>query len=754
MKHRWLGIVGTVLPTLLVAQTGAQIRCLLALVSLFGLGQGELRAEEASFVIPRVARAPQIEDFADMEVAEAPGMQRIEGLVQRVPTDGGPISQRTIVLLGYDETRIYAVFLCFDDQARGIRAHLAARDRFPDDDDSVALHVDTFYDHKHAYGFQVNSLGVQIDALWTEGRGWDYSYDTQWSTEARITPRGYVVLMAIPFKSVRFDNAARQTWGFFVNRGIPRNGENAYWPAYSLRLAGRLNQEARLDGIEGVSPGHNLQWIPYVTHRSLGGTSPFSDGEAKAGIDAKAVLLRSLVVDGTVHPDFSQVESDEPQVTVTQRFEPLFPEKRPFFQENASYFDTPTPLFFSRRVSAPSSGVRLTGRLGSTTVGGLFLDDDGLPGSDVRRLDSHARVQVLRLNRDVGRESSLGGFYSRRSQGRHANQVAALDTRLKLSSHWVTSLQAAHSETSGAGADGHSTVGSALTATVQRAGRALNYDAQYLSRSPGFNSDVGFIQRTDIRSLDQTLSVRSHPSQGALVAWGPELVMTQTWDYRAHPLDSLVTPRFVLEGTHRTSAAVFAELGHIRLRKAEVPSGRCDCTFPSNSVGATVQSDRFSRLTLSATATVGDAVNLFPRAEAIAGRVRSTDLSLKASARLLRGLILDSTYLHSSLREPATRRPVLSDDIVRLNLQFQLTRALAMRVIFQRESLAPVRERTSAEAKRVANWDVLLTYLAAPGTALFVGYNSGLSDLPSGQVGRGATHGRALFLKLSYLFRT
>jgi hypothetical protein len=230
--------------------------------------------------------------------------------------------------------------------------------------------------------------------------------------------------------------------------------------------------------------------------------------------------------------------------------------------------------------------------------------------------------------------------------------------------------------------------------------------------------------------------------------------MTQTWDYRAHPLDALVTPRIVLEGTHRTSTAVFVQLGHIRLREAEVPSGRCDCTFPNNRVGATVQSDRFSRFTLAATATVGDAVNLFPHAEAIAGTVRSTDLSLKASTRLLRGLILDSTYLHSSLREPATRHPVLSNDIVRLGLQFQVTRPLAMRVIFQRESLAPVPERTSVESKREANWDVLLTYLAAPGTALFVGYNSGLSDSPSVQVGRGATHDRAVFLKLSYLFRT
>ena len=106
------------------------------------------------------------------------------------------------------------------------------------------------------------------------------------------------------------------------------------------------------------------------------------------GGDLKWEIHPGVVLDGTVNPDFSQVEADEERVNLT-RFSLFFPEKREFFLENAGVFELgargffePPPflLFFSRRIGLDDDenevpvvgGVRLTGRTGHQTVG--FMD--------------------------------------------------------------------------------------------------------------------------------------------------------------------------------------------------------------------------------------------------------------------------------------------------------------------------------------------------------------------------------------------
>ena len=141
--------------------------------------------------------------------------------------------------------------------------------------------------------------------------------------------------------------------------------------------------------MENISPGRNVQLIPYGLARAFptldvgppdGPDFVMDDAELNAGIDAKVVIKDSLVLDATFNPDFSQVESDEPQVTVNQRFEVFFPEKRPFFIENAQSFTTPINLVFTRRIADPRVGVRLTGEAGPYTVG-AFITDDESPGA-------------------------------------------------------------------------------------------------------------------------------------------------------------------------------------------------------------------------------------------------------------------------------------------------------------------------------------------------------------------------------------
>ena len=113
-------------------------------------------------------------------------MAKVDQFVQRIPSDGEPVSQRTEAYLGYDDKNLYAIFICFDNEPQKIRARLSRReDVF--DDDTVELMLDTFHDHRRAYAFFSNPLGVQADALWTEGQDFDFSFDTVFNTEAKIT---------------------------------------------------------------------------------------------------------------------------------------------------------------------------------------------------------------------------------------------------------------------------------------------------------------------------------------------------------------------------------------------------------------------------------------------------------------------------------------------------------------------------------------------------------------------------------------
>ena len=346
---------------------------LLAL-TLIGASPVEAANTDSVLAVPRTAGAPQLANFLGMSPTCENAMAKVRGFVQRTPKDGDESTQRTDVYLSYDDTNLYVVFVSFDDDPAQVRARMVARGGQILDDDFVSIQIDTFRDQRRAYAFAANPLGIQNTGVWIEGQGWDYSFDTVWHSKGQRTERGYVVWMSIPFRSLRFSTASQQTWGLMLQRNIPRDNEESYWPSYSSRIEGRLNQAGLMTGIENVSPGRNVQLIPYAFFRSfraldvsdLAQPRFVSDAaESRLGLDAKFVLKDSVVVDATVNPDFSQVESDEPQVTVNQRFEVFFPEKRPFFLENASFFQTPINLVFTRRIRDPSVGVRLTGQVGS-----------------------------------------------------------------------------------------------------------------------------------------------------------------------------------------------------------------------------------------------------------------------------------------------------------------------------------------------------------------------------------------------------
>jgi len=712
-------------------------------------------AEPPHVRIPRATRPPTIEDFLDRQPDEG----RIEGFVQREPGDGVPVSESTVAYLSYDDDRFYVVFVCEEREPSRLRARLAPREAIAADD-QVGVLLDTFHDRRRAYLFSVNPLGIQSDALLTEGQPDDYSYDTVWYSSGRLTANGFIVWIAIPFKSLRLPPGRDQEWGLALVRAIPRNSEQAYWPAVTRRVEGLAQQFATVEGLEGISPARNLQLTPYLSGAAAsirGGTGDLGrDESTRAGADVKLVIRDALTLDVAVNPDFSQVESDQPQVTTNQRFEVFFPEKRPFFIENAGYFlygavpaggNVPPVLFFSRRIVDPSLGARLTGKLRRWAMGGLVMDDRA--ASVEGGIRSHARIAIARVQRDLGAQSSVGFLVSRREASLRDNGVVAVDARVKLGANWVLTglFGSSHTTSRITGQDW----GTAVNLNVNRTSRRLLYNAFYSDRSPSFRADLGFVPRTDIRQIEQYIEYRWHPSRGPIVAIGPNSYFRLNWNRAGELQEWIVRYPFQVDLKGRTS--IFVR----RVEYGEVIRG---IRFREHLQTLNVQTEWLKWLAITESIEGGRSVNYFPPpgvssspADFLAG---SVTLSLRTSPQFR----TDLTYLLNRLRTAGSAADAIFDNhLARTTLNYQFTRRLSVRAIADYRSVLSNPIRVALPRTKQIVGDVLLTYLVQPGTALYVGYTStednavfGASE-PMYEGPPTRPQSRQLFVKTSYLLR-
>jgi hypothetical protein len=508
--------------------------------------------------IPRVSRPPEFEDFINGTPREAELV--ITDFRQIDPGDGDPISQPTTAYLSYDDKNLYAAFIAKDDPSK-IRATMGRRDAL-NSEDRVGISLDTFYDGQRNYWFESNPYGVQMDGANSNGAV-DTNFDTLWYSEGRIVEDGYVVLITIPFKSLRFPNKPVQTWGLMVSRNIQRSNEWANWPHVSWRLRPSwAGQFGAMTGIRDISPARNMQLIPYAGFSNLRYLmSPFESGlqyktenDFRAGLDAKMVLRDSLTLDMTLNPDFSQVESDSPQVTINQRFEVFFPEKRPFFIENADYFQTPEDLFFSRRMADPQFGARLTGKIGRWAIGALAGDDRAqgeVAPEDADYYGDRAAIGVFRLYREIGRDSGIGALVTSRDFAGSSNRVFSMDTRLQLSRNLLLTGQLMGSRSRLL--DGGSRNGTAGYLHLGKSGRHFTAGAYYRDRSPEFETDLGFITRVDIRETGGNARYSWRPAKGSIVSFGPSFSGSVIYDHGGTLTDWTASPSFRMELPRQTT---------------------------------------------------------------------------------------------------------------------------------------------------------------------------------------------------------
>jgi len=737
--------------------------------------------------IPRLAQAPTLEEFLGMrpQGEAASRMLKVSGFVQRNPHDGQPASQPTDAYLGYDARNLYAVFVCFDDPAK-VRARMSRREDIFDDD-TVEIILDTFHDRRRAYAFQTTPLGVQWDAIWTEvpiedssgnTTNFDSSFDTVWNSRGKLTPRGYVVWMAIPFKSLRFSPVKEQDWGIILYRGIVRDNEDDFWPAISQRMEGRLGQAATATGLEGIAPGHNMEFIPYGVLRSFRAldtrdpSNPVFDSrtaEFRGGLDSKFVLHDKFVLDLTANPDFSQVESDQPQITVNQRYAVFFPEKRPFFLENPDFFKTPIDLVFTRQIGDPQFGARLTGKGGPYSVG-ILATDDRAPGESVPSSDplagDRATFTIARVNRDLFGQSSIGLIYTDwELPGAGAfNRVGGVDTRLKFNPNWTAMFQTVASSTRTV--FGTYQAGPASKAEGTYTSYHLNYDLTYNDISPGFTTLAGFVNRVDIRDVKNTLNYWFRPKHGALLYWGPGIYTDNVWAHDGTRLDTYYNPSLTawFKGQTYLSISPYDEFRE-RLRPSDFPTLTGNQDYHEHNSVISLGTSYWSKMALQSYYQWGDGVNFVPPSGQTPFLASQDLASVKLSFRPMKALKIDNTYLFSRLRDRRSGDAAFNNHTMRSEWNWQFSRELSLRVIAQYVSTLANPAFTSLQTARQFNADFLITYFVHPGTAIYVGYNSDLQNLDPalaldpnyGLIARTRSgyinDSRQFFVKASYLFR-
>ena len=674
------------------------------------------------------------------------------GFRQREPREGQPATQPTEVRVLYDARSLYLGVLARDSDPQRVVAHIRQRDKllaptgFDESyefagDDAVAILLDPFRDRRNAVVFATNANGAEFEALITDESGaFNVDWRAVWTVRAQRVPAGWSAEIAIPFRSLRYPSSSPDGWGINVWRMMRRDNEETLWTAWSRDGGGfrRVSQAGRLVGLTDLPrSGLNLEVKPY----GLAGLTQERDAEGRlhtardpsVGLDAKWEVRPGLVLDGTVHPDFAQVEADEERVNLT-RFDLFFPEKRDFFLENAGIFDfgwrgqdetPPFLLFFSRRIGIGKDdesripvrgGVRLSGRMGGQTVG--LLDVYTGPGAG----QPAANYGVLRIKRDLGRSNYLGGMLVDRRDADESNTAGGLDASFWPAESVNLQAFAARTWTAGPGSDG-----SAWRVSGDYSGDRFGLSAQHLVIGPHADPQVGFVTRTDIRRTDALARYTLRPSALGLrridlFAEGQHIVRTS-----GEKQDVGGGPTLNLEWGSGDSVAGFYFQGSSRIDepfvlgdRIPVPAGDYDVRHWSFSATSAARRP----VTLSV---------LAERLDSFGGRLST----LGGRTRFAPGshLSLELGFTHDRVTLP---QGAFTAEVSSLRAVYAFTTRLFVSALVQHNSL---------ERRLVTN--LRLGFVHRPGSDLFVVFNEDRGD---GVTLRHAAS-RGLAVKLTYLAR-
>jgi hypothetical protein len=450
-------------------------------------------------------------------------VQAITGFTQIEPVPGAAATERTELWIAFDDVNVYWAVRCWDAQIERLVATEMRRDNNAifSGNDVIAIALDTFYDRRNAFAFNVNPAGGRQDGQIANNRQFSADFNPIWEVKSGRFDGGWTLEAAIPFKSLRYSPGRTQVWGVNLMRAQPSRNEIAFItpmpPGRGRAGMTQVSLAATLVGIEAPPQARNFEVKPFATSSLTSDVNArptlSNEPDAAVGLDVKYALTQGLTLDATVNTDFAQVEADEQQVNLT-RFSLFFPEKRDFFLENQGAFafggigsvganagsgDSPI-LFYSRRIGLNQNrlvplrvGGRLTGRVGKYTVGAVDIQT----GEESASRTPSTNFSVVRVKRDILRRSAIGVIATGRSVGQFGtgtNQAFGVDgtftfyTNVNINTYWARTV------TDGRGGNDRS-----YRAQFDYPGDRYGVQVERLDIGKNFNPEIGFVRRPDIR---------------------------------------------------------------------------------------------------------------------------------------------------------------------------------------------------------------------------------------------------------------
>ena len=727
------------------------------------------------------------------------GAALLTGFSLYQPVDSRPSPDSTDVLVWYSSDAIYFGIRAFEPHAR-VSATLADRDRISADD-NVEIHLDTFNERNRALVFIVNPLGVQADGTKNEAGGFipgsnvmpgqnDLSADFVWQSKGQLTEWGYQVEIRIPFSSIRYATGSVQTWGVQIERHAQHNGYDETWTPAKRASASFIGQEGFLVGLTGMRHGQIVELNPELTN-TVNGTPCCQpdqlgwryDANPQLGGNLSWTLGSDFVFNGTVRPDFSQVEADATQIAADERFALFYPEKRPFFVEGIDQFNVPNTLVYTRTIVRPNEAAKLTGKIGRADVAVLSAVDEASAGTS----GQHPLVDLVRLRQNFGEQSLAGLLYSDRVSKARENRVFGGDTHIVFGRMYYAQFQAVEGMTR---ANGTTQSGPLWEAVLDRTGRSFGFHYSVIGIHPDFRADNGFVPRTGYVQPTVANRYTWYGSSGALLErFNVFLSLNPLWRYDdVFNLKSVLEDKasammqFTMRGgwnlgaTPKISTFAFDPANYAGLYipgpLPTTPSSEAVPFRPSDRIetlqsGFSLSTPQFPRWAASIGTTLGTDVDFLETS-----RVRRVDynasLDLRPSDRLRASL----TYVSSQLTRRRDDQRTTFTRSPRLKLEYQLSRPIFVRVVSQytathREALRDPRTGeillmsrgdslvpSTASASNALRTDWLFSYRPAPGTVFFLGYGGTLTESDPLAFQQLRRTNDAFFLKASYAFRT
>ena len=388
-------------------------------------------------ITPPITVDGDLSDAGWKEATEVPLVYEIN------PGDNTTPAVKSTARIGYDDKFFYVSFWCEDPDISKIRAPFVDRDGINDDQDYVGILLDVENQNHSAIDFWIGPQGIQADSVFFEGTFTeDFGPDYFWQSAGSIGTDSWTAEVAIPLSSLRYPEKDPQDWALALYRTYPRDRNYQF---YSVRVPRGsscfLCNSATVEGIAGLPQGAHWVLAPYgavTSTKEYGAEGAFDDDtttKGKVGLDAKWLPNADTVIDATINPDFSQIESDTAQIAVNERFALFYPEKRPFFLEHVDLLQTPIQAVYTRTITSPLWGARLTGKSGGTNFTALVADDRGggtviIPGpvfSDTAPQDFESTVAIARVRQDLGASFAGALATGRVIQGGGYNAVVGGD---------------------------------------------------------------------------------------------------------------------------------------------------------------------------------------------------------------------------------------------------------------------------------------------------------------------------------------